>query len=1296
MTTQLVLGGTVLAGTLYLARRYAAGGVCYSRAKLDGKTVIITGANTGIGKETAVDLARRGARVILACRSAEKGEEAVVETEDGFEMQFSVNHLAHFLLTNLLLDRLKEAPTARIVNVSSDAYTYAKGINFDDLNSEKSYSPFLAYGQSKLANILFTRSLAKRLAGTSVIANCLHPGGVRTEIFRHVVSGTFTKAMDEAVEGVSGKYFKDCKVTPPLTKAAVDDDMAERLWKVSAELTGPAFCPFHLPMLRRDYTVLDPLGHHASTCKRGGDAVFRHNRLRDVVAELCRLAHLSVKVEAGNNLTPDHSHTRPADVLVQNWSRGRPAAFDICVTSPLNTLTLSEAGVCAGAAAQAGEEKSSSNFQPFQFGVACKVGAEKVIHSLRNCVEVNWQSGDVVILKVDMFNAFNFVSRQTVLEECATFFPELTPWVTWCYGSHTSSFHPQEADDECLNISQQNWYLDDGVIAGDRQAVARALDLMMELGPHLGLHTNLHKCELFSRNGKSFFPTSVKFSPNPNIIILGSPLGDLIHCTRSFAERCTQSNDLLGAITEVAEVDLHVAFLLLRLCASFCKHAQLSLNMGGLGLRSLSGHSPAAFISSLTASGFGSPDNIHLQQAVALFNSQVSQHSGGWVLTLLEVPLVPIAQTSSLTLWGTTQLMQTCGLCGHTAQPPEGHFGGLLPQGSPAGEDRGWDRGYPVAFDVTVTSPLTPATLNFSTVTEGAAAQAAEERNHASNDAKSGPTGLRIQHLLDVAEVPVPTSICSLLRGVINLLASGQAPAAISQYMAGGSLVALRKGTQDIRPIAVGESLRRLTSKCLCSLIKEDASAFFQPFQFGVASPQGCEKVIHGLRRCLDNHWHDSEFVCLKVDMKNAFNLVSRQSLLDQCTLHFPLLLPWTTWCYGQHPFLWHSMGTLTSEAGVQQGDPLGPFYFALVLHHLVLSISKDESCQDLLFNAWYLDDGVVAGPSTSVQHVMNKSCTPNLIILGAPIGEVAFCSSFIASKRAASSTLLSSLVKLGSCDPQIALILLRMCGGFTKLVHVARSTPPSLALDELHAFDEQVRCTFTECQAIDTTDSSWMQAQLSLSRGGLGLRSLAHHSNAAFIASISTAGLASPSDNFLADAVNSYNRHNKLRDVVLQTCHRACISAKAEAGSGLGHELRNTRPADILASNWLCGKPAAFDLTVVSPLNPTFISEAGRTAGSAAVAAELRKHSANDAKCSELGWTCIPLVAESYGTWGSEAVQAFSRLASYLATRTNSPKSKVVCSLYGRLNLTLVRANARALLLRCGCSLQEGDISSS
>ena len=186
----------------------------------------------------------------------------------------------------------------------------------------------------------------------------------------------------------------------------------------------------------------------------------------------------------------------------------------------------------------------------------------------------------------------------------------------------------------------------------------------------------------------------------------------------------------------------------------------------------------------------------------------------------------------------------------------------------------------------------------------------------------------------------------------------------------------------------------------------------------------------------------------MKVDMKNAFNLVSRQSLLDQCAQHFPLLFPWTVSFYGQHPFLWHPMGILPSEAGLQQGDPLGPFYFSLILHHLILTIANDDKCSQ--------------GDLSMFPSQMRKSNTPHLTILGAPIGDVAFCSSFMASKREAALTLLSSLVKLSSCDPQIALLLLRMCGGFTKLVHVARSTPPSLAVKELCVFDEQVRQTFS------------------------------------------------------------------------------------------------------------------------------------------------------------------------------------------------------------------------------------------
>ena len=107
------------------------------------------------------------------------------KTVDGFEMQFGVNHLGHFLLTNLLLDRIKKAPSARIVNLSSMGHTWGK-INFDNLNLTQNYSPWIAYFQSKLANVLFTRSLAKRLQGTNVTTNSVHPGGVRTELGRHM------------------------------------------------------------------------------------------------------------------------------------------------------------------------------------------------------------------------------------------------------------------------------------------------------------------------------------------------------------------------------------------------------------------------------------------------------------------------------------------------------------------------------------------------------------------------------------------------------------------------------------------------------------------------------------------------------------------------------------------------------------------------------------------------------------------------------------------------------------------------------------------------------------------------------------------------------------------------------------------------------------------------------------------------------------------------------------------------------------------------------------------------------
>ncbi|KAL7374053.1 hypothetical protein ABVT39_020999 [Epinephelus coioides] len=279
-----------------------------SAERLDDKTVVITGANTGIGKETAIDLAKRGAKVIMACRDMEKAQAAVKEviensgnenvvcmkldladsksirefaeainkdepklnilinnagvmvcpygkTADGFEMQIGVNHFGHFLLTYLLIDLIKKSAPARIVTVSSMAHSWGS-INLEDINSEKSYNKNSAYSQSKLANILFTRSLAKRLEGTGVTTYSLHPGVVQTELWRHLsgpqqffmkMVSPFTKnssqgaqtsiycAVEPSLEKETGGYYSDC-APANCSAAGKDDVLAEKLWELTCQL----------------------------------------------------------------------------------------------------------------------------------------------------------------------------------------------------------------------------------------------------------------------------------------------------------------------------------------------------------------------------------------------------------------------------------------------------------------------------------------------------------------------------------------------------------------------------------------------------------------------------------------------------------------------------------------------------------------------------------------------------------------------------------------------------------------------------------------------------------------------------------------------------------------------------------------------------------------------------------------------------------------------------------------------------------------------------------------------------
>jgi NAD(P)-dependent dehydrogenase (short-subunit alcohol dehydrogenase family) len=281
-----------------------------AKKSMAGRICLVTGANAGIGKATAFGLANIGATVVMVCRSRDRGEVALAEikqkssndsisllvadlasqasirklaedfrgqhpalhvlinnagiiprkrlvTEDGFETQFAVNHIAPFLLTNLLLDVLKSSAPARIVTVASDMHRGAT-IDFDDIQSERSYSPTQVYARTKLANVLFTCELAKRLQGTKVTANCLHPGVVATNLLADGMGiprplksttrlmGTSPEkgaktsiylAVSPAVEGVSGRYFVRQKAVES-SKTSYDENLASRLWRVSAELTG--------------------------------------------------------------------------------------------------------------------------------------------------------------------------------------------------------------------------------------------------------------------------------------------------------------------------------------------------------------------------------------------------------------------------------------------------------------------------------------------------------------------------------------------------------------------------------------------------------------------------------------------------------------------------------------------------------------------------------------------------------------------------------------------------------------------------------------------------------------------------------------------------------------------------------------------------------------------------------------------------------------------------------------------------------------------------------------------------
>ena len=359
------------------------------------------------------------------------------------------------------------------------------------------------------------------------------------------------------------------------------------------------------------------------------------------------------------------------------------------------------------------------------------------------------------------------------------------------------------------------------------------------------------------------------------------------------------------------------------------------------------------------------------------------------------------------------------------------------------------------------------------------------------------------------------------------------------------------------------------------------AAEFFKPFQFGVACSFGAETITHDLRACIENHWLVDNFVVLKVDM-NTFNMVSRQALLSECSTDFPELLPWAIWCYSQHPILWHPLGRLCSEQGVHQGDPLAPLLFSLVLNLLVSEITSSAVCADLSFHAWYLDDGVLAGSRSMVLRALTiiQDQGPSLgLIKNIPNCEIfSRISSFppamkdptapiclfwafpLVIKHSVLPSFHGSMGRIKPCccnlkkwisNPHAAFSLLRQCARFFKMTHLARGIPPSQAMSALKAFDLDICSCFSRCTAVDTSDQSWQQAELDLSRGGLGLRSISRHSPAACIASLSSSGFSTSSQQHFKQAVEPFVPTSDaiyVEDVLTSPIHQMMLSTKVDA----------------------------------------------------------------------------------------------------------------------------------------------------
>ena len=462
----------------------------------------------------------------------------------------------------------------------------------------------------------------------------------------------------------------------------------------------------------------------------------------------------------------------------------------------------------------------------------------------------------------------------------------------------------------------------------------------------------------------------------------------------------------------------------------------------------------------------------------------------------------------------------------------------IASQDSFAGYDEGVTRAlqakHPPAPDG-VALPAAPdaATPPFQATKE----QVFEALNSFQNSSGSGPDGIRPGHLVSLTSKGSGAAgerLKTALTNLCNFVISGRVHERIRPLFYGASLCALAKKDGGIRPIAVGNALRRLATKVVLRPVTTELRDQLQPTQLGVGTPTGCEAALRATRAYIEGT--TTPKVILKIDLKNAFNTLRRDTILTAVRENLPEAYCLFYQAYGANTILYHGNNTIPSATGLQQGDPAGPALFSLSIDDLTKSLSSE-------LNVWFLDDGTLGDLVDKVLNDLDRlligfpalgaelndaKCELTLLnhtedqqaevielfrrrlpsikiipledldLLGSPLQDDAV-PRMLEEKRETLERLCSRLEQI---DAHPALILLKNCFSLPKLMYVLRTSTAFKFPEHLKSIDESIRSSLTCITNADISNEAWHQAQLPVRHGGLGIRTSEHLSASAFLAS--------------------------------------------------------------------------------------------------------------------------------------------------------------------------------------------------